>query len=96
MAGVQGMKDSAPDLVLKAIRHIDRVRCAPFGQKQNQYSYCFGFIDAIYSARLIDHDQFCLLHDLLRSAFNNSSPVPSSLNAGPVMPSWVAYERKAA
>lgn len=96
MAGVQGVKDSAPKQALEAIRHIDRVRCSPFGQKQNQYCYCFGFIEAIHSARLIDHDQFSLLHDLLRSASDNSSSVPSSLNAGPVMPSWVAFERKAA
>ncbi|WP_236247617.1 hypothetical protein [Pseudomonas tohonis] len=96
MAGVQGVKDSAPGWLLDAFRRLNAVRDLPFGEKSRNYIFTMGFLEGLQSSRVIDYEQYKLLDSLLYSAFTNYTPPPSVFNVGPVLPSWVALERKAA
>lgn len=96
MAGVQGVKDSAPGWLLDAFRRLNAVRDLPFGEKSISFTFAMGFLEGLQSSRVIDYEQYKLLDSLLYSAATNYTPPPSALNVGPVMPSWVAFERKAA
>lgn len=53
-----------------------------------------GFICGLFFAHALTEEQYRALNDLAASAFYHSGEsFPSRLNVGPVMPSWVAYER---
>ncbi len=98
MAGVQGVKDSAPGWLLDAFRRLNAVRDLPFGEKEkvNNFIFTMGFLEGLQSSRVINYEQYKLLDSLLYSAATNYTPPPSVFNVGPVLPSWVALERKAA
>lgn len=96
MAGVQGLKDSAPGWLIDAFRHLNAVRNLPFGEKSMSFTFAMGFLEGLRSSRVIDYEQYKLLDSLLFSSATNAAPPPSVLNVGPVMPSWVAYERRVA
>lgn len=96
MAGVQGLKDSAPRWLIDAFCRLNAVRDLPFGEKSMSFTFAMGFLEGLLSSRVIDYEQYKLLDSLLFSSATHDAPQPSALNAGPVMPSWVAYERRAA
>lgn len=66
------------------------IRSARFGAVQ-------GYLGALEDLGVITWDESCRLTDLLLNASKHAGePFPCELNAGPVMPSIVAYNRRCA
>ncbi|MDT4817766.1 hypothetical protein FQZ97_508500 [compost metagenome] len=58
------------------------------------YGRAWGFVDALRAVGAVSHDEAARMHSLVWSAFRCSGkPFPDACNAGPVMPSWIAFDR---
>ncbi len=56
---------------------------------------CFGFASGLFNAGIITIEQYFQLDNLtLNAALHAGKPLPSPLNAGPVMPALVLHERQ--
>lgn len=64
------------------------MRSAKFGAVQ-------GYLAALENLGVITWDENCMFTDLLLNASKYAGePFPAAANAGPIMPPWVALERK--
>lgn len=69
--------------------------------RENRHDICLhqaaeldGFVSALFWTDVITADQFSAFRSLAVSAFSHSGePYPCPMNAGPVIPSWVAHKR---
>ncbi|WP_236206921.1 MULTISPECIES: hypothetical protein [Pseudomonas] len=96
MAGVQGVRDSAPDLPLVLARRIYNVRIAGFFDKPVIFCGVLDELNSLYECSIITSDEHESLVSLLYSANQYRGPIPSAVNAGPVIPSkWLAARNAA-
>lgn len=86
----------ALDSLLCTLVHV---RCAAAGTPDVHYWGVYGTVQgqlrALTDLGLITWEQNVLLVDLLMNASKHSGePFPAVENAGPIMPSWIAFERR--
>lgn len=98
LASGTGMDGMNPSILREFLRLLTRVRTGDYRDRTGHFmgvGRCLGFSNALHEAGIITMQQYFAVDNLAMNAFLHAGePFPSALNAGPVMPAGVAFDRR--